>query len=51
LREQDIQFMAELVDFAPQLLSHFTDHWCNQTEMDIGPECGISRLGGKSVGR
>ena len=30
LRQQDIEFVAELVDFAAKLLSHFTDHWCNQ---------------------
>ena len=30
LGQQDIEFMAELVDFTAQLLSHFTDHWCNQ---------------------
>ena len=26
LRNQHVEFMAELVDFAAQLLPHFTDH-------------------------
>src|SRR6476469_2721543 len=31
LRQQDVQFMAELLDLAAQLLPHLTDHWSNRT--------------------
>ena len=31
LGQQDIQFVAELIDLAAQLLLHFTNHLCDQT--------------------
>jgi hypothetical protein len=37
--------MAELIDFAAQLLAHFTDHLVDRTLKNIRPRAGRLRAG------
>ena len=44
LRKEDIELMAELVDFPAQLFAHFTNHGSAVTEIEDWPGCDVPGL-------